>query len=458
MYIGRGADVGHRDMNGHNALHYAARRGQWKTVEILLDAGTDVNSLTDEGSTALHLAVGNYSNAETVELLIRRGANVNIKDHRGKTPIFMAIEAGIGDDEGENDQEGELAAHRIYHITRSLLDAGAEVNAISEAGESAFHRALVYGVDGVIELFLERGADIQSRNANGIAVMHVAVEHASERIVKTLIDRGLTADVRNSLGATPLHIAALFGKGAHVALLLARGANINATEIGGCTPLHFATQFSWWNEDKANNGVHELLLLNGADPLIESNSGASPLDDAVAISNAAMTRFLLRHLAYLEALGNTKASEVAMRGIGKDERRLQIYKNRQLEMAQMKETKIFRDISYFDLIGRNLEKSVRDIRFVEAFVGNQTIREFDFYRQICKNFVNALYRYNLVVRTSEYLSNALTTVTYPVIKGIVQYLELEDLERLQDSESEDDDNIYENAMMNFMKLLNPALD
>ncbi|OXU29397.1 hypothetical protein TSAR_015212 [Trichomalopsis sarcophagae] len=392
IYIEYGADVGHCDVDGHNALHYAAKRGQWKTVEILLDAGADVDSLTDEGSTALHLAVGNYSNADTVELLMRRGANVNIKDYGGKTPIFMAIEAGIGDDEGEEDEEEEFPEHRIYNITRHLLDAGAEVNAISAAGEPVFHRVLVYGVDEIIELFLERGADIHSRNANGIAVIHVAVAHASERILKMLIDRGVTVDVKNSLGATPLHIAALFGKEEHAELLLARGANVNAIDKGGCTPLHFATQFSWWDEDKAMNGVHELLIHNGADPLIESNSGTSPLDEAFAISNAAMTRFLLRHLAYMEALGNSEASEVAMRGIDKEEQWLEIYKNCQLEFAQMKETKIFRNISYFDLIGRNLEKSVRDIRFVEAFVGNQTIRKFDFYKQICQKFVNALYR------------------------------------------------------------------
>ena len=59
-------------------------------VKILLDAGADVNGVTDTGSTPLHAAAAANEPA-TIELLATRGADVNAKNKAGQTPIFFTL-------------------------------------------------------------------------------------------------------------------------------------------------------------------------------------------------------------------------------------------------------------------------------------------------------------------------------------------------------------------------------
>ena len=59
-------------------------------VQMLLEAGCDVNQVDGTGWTALHLAVGLEGNISIVEALLRGGANPNIADKRGFTPCHFA--------------------------------------------------------------------------------------------------------------------------------------------------------------------------------------------------------------------------------------------------------------------------------------------------------------------------------------------------------------------------------
>lgn len=90
LFMCHGANINYRrGENGANALHKAVLKGNRVIVEILLDAGAEVNSVINEGpyegSTALHLAAGSANGSEDiVNLLIERGAMVNAKDHEGE--------------------------------------------------------------------------------------------------------------------------------------------------------------------------------------------------------------------------------------------------------------------------------------------------------------------------------------------------------------------------------------
>jgi hypothetical protein len=66
------------------ALIYAANKGHIKIVELLLNAGADVNSQTDIGSTAL-IGAASDGHIETVQLLINAGANPDLYDIYGDT-------------------------------------------------------------------------------------------------------------------------------------------------------------------------------------------------------------------------------------------------------------------------------------------------------------------------------------------------------------------------------------
>ena len=113
-------------------LMAAARKGDVETLKALLVAGTDVNSKTRYGATALSFA-SDKGHIEVVRLLLDRGADVNVKDtFYGATPMSWAIEKG--------------------HT--------AIIKALVEKGAKDFEDALVFAADNrhldIIKMILEK--------------------------------------------------------------------------------------------------------------------------------------------------------------------------------------------------------------------------------------------------------------------------------------------------------------
>ncbi|KAA8534034.1 hypothetical protein F0562_031551 [Nyssa sinensis] len=90
------ASVKYRDQYGLTALHAAAIKGHKDAVMMLVEFGSDIEWQDTEGHTPLHLAVEGGS-IETVEVLIDRGANVNAKTKMGATPLYLARAMGYDD-------------------------------------------------------------------------------------------------------------------------------------------------------------------------------------------------------------------------------------------------------------------------------------------------------------------------------------------------------------------------
>ncbi|MFT5432753.1 MAG: ankyrin repeat protein [Myxococcota bacterium] len=114
---------------GLNALHYAARDGRMDIATRLLDAGADINALTDgDESTALLISVinGNFDLAET---LLERGANPNLLSEDGAGPLFAtlntrwAFRTWYPQPTAWQQQETDY-----LQLLSNLLEAGAEPN------------------------------------------------------------------------------------------------------------------------------------------------------------------------------------------------------------------------------------------------------------------------------------------------------------------------------------------
>jgi ankyrin repeat protein len=84
----------YRTPEGDTCLHIAATRGDVRAIQLLLEAGADINTIGDMGSTALHNAVS-QGRVEAVKYLLNAGASKQIKDEFGQTPEDRARQLGL---------------------------------------------------------------------------------------------------------------------------------------------------------------------------------------------------------------------------------------------------------------------------------------------------------------------------------------------------------------------------
>lgn len=126
--------------------------------------------------------------------------------------------------------------------------------------------------------------------------LHVAVRDypSSSPILSDLLKFFADPNVRDGTGQTPLHLAVQSGDPVKVATLLAAGAAPNIVERQGRTPLYFAVERA---ATSGHTELVEMLLRNGANPLIKSRGGTSSIALAVGLgSNTPLVELLLRHV------------------------------------------------------------------------------------------------------------------------------------------------------------------
>ena len=87
-------DVNHRDaINNFTALHYAVDEGGVDAVQVLIDAGADINIQNDKGCSPLHNACGTGA-LDVVKMLVRAGAGVRDTNEEGLTCLILAAWCG----------------------------------------------------------------------------------------------------------------------------------------------------------------------------------------------------------------------------------------------------------------------------------------------------------------------------------------------------------------------------
>jgi len=91
ILINAGFDVNQPDEFGNTPLHWAVKNNNERAVQILIDADADVNQPDEDGNTPLHWAVKN-NNERAMQILIDAGADVNQANKFDNTPLYRAVE------------------------------------------------------------------------------------------------------------------------------------------------------------------------------------------------------------------------------------------------------------------------------------------------------------------------------------------------------------------------------
>ncbi len=141
---------------------------------------------------------------------------------------------------------------------RALIDAGSDLNAQGDNGETALNTAILEGHVSVAGLLIDRGADLGARNRGGFTPLHAAAYVNAVEIAERLLGRGADVnDQQNKAGGTALSVASEEGHAGVAKVLIAHGADLEAGERNGYTPL---TRALW----RGQNEVVALLQKSGA--------------------------------------------------------------------------------------------------------------------------------------------------------------------------------------------------
>ena len=90
-----GADIDIQNYKGKTGLHYAAKAGFLKVINLLIENGATVDAIDNDGETPLFEAIrSTIKNGEkqraALEALLVKGADPNVKNRKGQTPLQVA--------------------------------------------------------------------------------------------------------------------------------------------------------------------------------------------------------------------------------------------------------------------------------------------------------------------------------------------------------------------------------
>lgn len=254
-----------------------------RSAELLLRAGADPNACNAQGETPLSLAVRQHSHM--VEYLLCHGATIpqegtlaykklleQLSRSRGCS-LASLLKAGLNPNtrlENGYTLLMSLVANGHVEMVQALLQAGADVNAVSPSGQTALRCALRGRVVGraqeerldMVRTLLEAGATPLHESPAG-NVFHAAVwgnKLPEFLLMLRACPQGM--EVPDAQGRTPLMIAALSADDDMLRMLLELGANVHARDKEGYGVLAYAAR-SRYDGDHNRNRL-QLLVEAGA--------------------------------------------------------------------------------------------------------------------------------------------------------------------------------------------------
>jgi len=266
---------------GLTALHFAVREGDVATVQALVEAGADVNQVSEFGWTPLLTATQNRY-YQLGKFLLENGADPNVANEGGWNPLYIATD-------NRNIEGGDYPTRKpdMDHLAyiKLLLEAGADPNLrmnsstetrtifthqwLREEGATPFLRAAQSSDIELMKLLVEHGADPNINTLVGVTPLMVAAgigwvegvtyewsEDANKEVVGWLLELGNDVNAQDTEdGRTALMGAAHKGRNYVVQMLVDAGGDLSIRDIGSRDSLNKLAGATWQAIDYADGLV-----------------------------------------------------------------------------------------------------------------------------------------------------------------------------------------------------------
>jgi ankyrin repeat protein len=233
--LDRGADP-NADGPGYTALHWAAgtwdtmqtrdyqvESGEWsalrglprasklQVVKALVAHGANVNARTKKapprfgwshfrrnyviGATPFYLAAI-AGDVEVMQFLVTSGADPLLPASDNTSPLMVAAGIARIDQDTLVSERAQLEATKL--VMKLLSEAGGDINAANDDGNTALHAAAFAGLDTVADFLVSAGAALNLRNKRGETPLKVTMGGVNQG--GEVLLRQSTADLLRNLG------------------------------------------------------------------------------------------------------------------------------------------------------------------------------------------------------------------------------------------------------------------
>ncbi|CAM4923268.1 unnamed protein product [Rotaria socialis] len=212
------------------ALHVAVESANIRAIQMLIQAGAQVNATDASFSTPLHIAAY-MSNEEIVHILLLHGADIYKRDNTGRNPFHLAVSTGN---------------NRLVQQFISIPDVGQNIIHTADAQNwTPLMCACASNYPATCALLLSHSVDLCVVNDDGLTAIHIAAFLGSLPVLQELLNSSSNdeqiskalnqGDNRNQ---TPLFYACIEGHLDVALTLLRAGANAYHLDNSDQTCLH----------------------------------------------------------------------------------------------------------------------------------------------------------------------------------------------------------------------------
>ena len=214
------------------------RGGSLRRIRDALMAGADVNVRNARGMTPLMYFT---DKPKITRMLLNAGVDLNAQDNYGETALMMAVCGGYGATDGL-----EIDYAKVVEM---LFKAGADVNIKDiRSGRLLLELVMIYIIwyshdPEVFKILFDvidkaRTVDVDARDSDGETLLMRYVQHSKPHpdLIRGLIKVGADVNAKGKRGRTAL----MWVNTPEVTeMLLTAGADVNFTNVDGETPLMY---------------------------------------------------------------------------------------------------------------------------------------------------------------------------------------------------------------------------